>query len=196
MGKFRNAEGGIVVGGPPPGTPAAEPPPSAAAQAVDFLGARRYRDIIIPRSNIAGKMRLVSRAEEFAVDADTRKFLSLNSFPVDGAAHSSLGAPLAWNFERIVRILHKAIREPANVGRELASLDDYRDLDDDQLDALWAMYEDWRAEIDPVGAGSITEDEFAKMLELAKKKDAAGLMRFGSSKLARFAITSADQPSS
>ncbi len=164
------------------------PPPE---QVADFIGARVHVDIVIPRTNVAGKMRLVSRKEEFEVDAETRAWLAEYGFPIDGTGHAALGTSVTWSYERQARILAIAVRDPKNPALALATADEYRDLDDDQLDALGARYRDLQLQLDPIGTVSITPAELDKMLDAAKKKDVVSLMQFGCSKLARFAITSA-----
>ncbi len=184
-GRFRPA--------PPssPTRPGERPSPTAL---VDILGARVHVDIVIPRTTFAGKMRLVSRSEEFEADLAAREWMSSNGFPVDGSAHSSPYVALTWQYERLARILAVAIREPANTERALAAPEDYRGLDDDQLDALGLRYADLRAQLSPIEAGALSDDDLAAIVAAAKKKDTEGLMLFGSSKLARFISTSADQP--
>lgn len=171
-------------------------PPVSPSQVVDFIGARVHVDIVIPRTSIAGKMRLVSRREDFEATAEARAFLADSGFPIDGTGYSALGTAETFSHELQARLLAVAIRDPADVSRALATVDDYRELDGDQLDILGAHYRDLRAKLDPIGAMSLEPKELEAMLDAAKKKDMESLMAFGSAKLARFAITSADQPAS
>lgn len=137
---------------------------------VEFIGAREHVDVTIPRTSIKGRMRLVSRMEALQADAETRRFLASHSFPIDGTGHAALGTPLTYSYEKQVRILAHAIRIPGEEHLALGSVDDYRDLDDDQLDQLGALYNDLQARLDPVGAESISSDEFEEIYELAKQK--------------------------
>lgn len=170
---------------------------SDPAAATELVGARVHVDVTIPRSGVRGRMRLISRAEKFAVEAETRGALEGAGFPVDASAFGALGAGDQWQYERAVRILAIAVRDPANEALALAPLDDWRGLDDDQIAALWQDYQDLEARLDPLGSElvALTDAEVAAFVAAAKKKDVAILMSYGSRKLASFIATSADPPS-
>lgn len=178
-----------------------DPRAPAAAKAdvrslAEMIGARRHVDIVVPRTEIRGKMRLCSRAEELEANADARRTMIEAGFPVDTGAHSALGGTIHWSLEVAVRMLAVAVRELENTERALASVDEWRECDDQQILALQTRYQDLVAELDPLGANALTDGQLAGLTAAAKKKDADLLMAFGSRLLALFAITSADQPAS
>lgn len=168
-----------------------------ASDVVGALGAPRYEDVTIPRTQIQGKMRLVTRGELSAIRSACREYLAGRGFPVDANAASALGAKDEWDAELAVRTLQAAIREPANPDRALAPIEDWRECDDDQIEALYSKYLDYRERIDPLAAEVVlTEAQFKAIEAAAKKKDWALLMSFGSPALASFATTSVAQPAS
>lgn len=160
-----------------------------------MLGARVHVDITIPRTSIAGKMRLISRSESFEATAEARRFLVANGFPTEGELSSvaSLGTSDEWQMEMIARTLQKAIRDPRNTALELAPIEEWRDCDDDQLLSLWRDYKDLGTRIDPIGTKVLNEQQVALLEEFAKKKDPELLMDFGSRILALWSISLVDQ---
>jgi hypothetical protein len=174
-----------------------EPRSSAATELAEraLTGARVFVDITIPRTEIRGKMRLVSRAELFAINATARRELQEAGFPVDGTAITALGASEQWQYEIGARTLAIAVREPGNVERALASVEEWRECDDDQIAALYQQYTDLAHRIDPLGdeGNGLTEIEIEQLTAAAKKKDSGILISFGSRKLASFILTSAEQ---
>lgn len=161
---------------------------------VDLVGARVHIDITIPRTSIAARLRTVSRRELSEARAETRAYLKESGFPVDANALGSVGCHDEYQHELLTRILAVAIRDSKNTELALASLDDWRDCDDDQLEALWRTYEDHRISIDPIGAGVLTAAEHSAIESAAKKKDVDLLIGFGSRRLAVFLSTSVDPP--
>lgn len=178
--------------------PTAEPRTGGMSELAEgaLTGARVYVDVSIPRTELRGRMRLVSRSELFTIQAETRRTMQDAGFPVDGTAITALGALEQWQYEIGARTLALAVRE-LGTDRALASIEEWRECDDDQIAALYQEYQDLAARIDPLGdGGSISELELAQLVEAAKKKDRATLISFGSRKLASFILTSADQPAS
>lgn len=177
-------------------------PRSPAERAEDLvtsslLGTPVHVDIVVPRTTVKAKMRLATRAERFEAEAETRRVLQAAGFPVDATAVSALGAHDQWQYELGARILAVAVRDPGAPECPLAPLEEWRQCDDDQLDALWDRYEDLEAELDPLGTGpGLTKEERTALIAAAKKGDASLLMSYGSRKLALFAISSAEEPAS
>jgi hypothetical protein len=165
-------------------------------QLVDLVGSRRHVDIVIPRTQIAAKMRLGSRREVSEARSDARRALQEAGFPVDASAVTALGAGEEWQYELSVRLLAVAIRNPSKTELALASVDDWRECDDDQIAALMRQYDDFAARVDPLGeeGAGLTDAEMIELVAAAKKKDADLLMSFGSRKLASFILTSASRP--
>ncbi|MDQ3295072.1 MAG: hypothetical protein M3619_00620 [Myxococcota bacterium] len=160
----------------------------------EVIGARVFVDVVVPRTKIAGRMRLVTRREQSEIRAEARQYLTDSGFPVDSSAITSLGAQEEWNAELAVRMLATAVRDPGNSELALASVDDWRECDDDQLGGLFDEYQQLAARVDPLGSGvELSDSEFDQMVEAAKKKEPELLMSYGSRKQALFAITLASQ---
>lgn len=163
---------------------------------VRLVGSRPFIDITIPRTNIKARLRLCSRREEFQAKAEARRAMIEAGYPVDANAVGALGAGEQWIAEVMVRMIAVAVREAGTDPdpRALASLDDWQDCDDQQLLALWTIYQDHEQRHDPVGADALTDEEIDQLVAASKKKDADTLMAFGSRRLALFAITTASRP--
>lgn len=161
-----------------------------------LIGERRHVDIIIPRTTVRAKMRLVSRGERFDAIADARRALAQAGMPIDASAVAGLGSGESWNYELAVRLLAIAVRDPDNTTYQLATVEEWRECDDEQLDALYAQFTDLVAELDPLGENGpgLSPEELAALTAAAKKGDVTVLMSYGSRKLALWARTSAAQP--
>ena len=162
----------------------------------DTLGVRVHVDITVPRTDVRGKMRLCSRAEELEANADARAAMVEAGYPVNAEAHTALGGTQQWLVEVAVRMLAVAVRDPSNTDLALASLDEWRDCDDQQILALWSRYQDLANELDPLGAGTLTDDQLAQLTAAAKKKDVDLLMACGSRSLALYVTTLVAPPAS
>lgn len=166
-----------------------EPPTHAG-----LASARPIVDIVIPRTTVAARLRLLSRAEQFEATAGAHELFEKRGLPTSGSGFTLVIAE--WNGEIAVRHLAIAVRA-AGADAPLATLEQWRDdADDDQIATLWAEYRDLANRFDPLGATTITEAEVAALQSAAKKKDADLLMSFGSRKLALFITTTADPPAS
>lgn len=161
------------------------------------LGRPAYIDIVVPRTTVRAKMRLPKRSERFQANADARRALADGGFPIDASAAAALGAGEQWHYELGARLLAVCVRDPQDPdGQPLATLEEWRECDDDQLDALWERFQDLEAELNPMDAGTLSPADAIAIEAAAKKKDAGSLMSFGSRRLALFAITSTSQPAS
>lgn len=160
---------------------------------IDFIGARLFEPVVVPRTKYRGKMRVVSRNETFQLKAEARKFFAAAGMPLDN--HAAFGAE-EWQNEIALRMLAVAVRNPRDPGLPLASLDEWRELDDDQVDALWVEYRDFALRVDPVGQRELSDEEFARIDKAAKKKDLTSTMLFGSRRLALFAMRLAERRTS
>ncbi|HWU91607.1 MAG TPA: hypothetical protein VN253_30275, partial [Kofleriaceae bacterium] len=76
---------------------------------IDFIGSRQFLDVRIPRTPYKGKLRLVARAELFAIKAAARKFFLEHDMPLDN--HAAFGGE-EWSNELAVRMLAVAVRNP------------------------------------------------------------------------------------
>jgi hypothetical protein len=167
----------------------------AADEIVDFIGARVFVPIKIPRTEYKGQMRIVSRSETFDLKVEARRHFAERGFPLDNRL--AFGAE-EWDNEVATRMLAVAIRSPRDPRIPLTSLDEWRELDDDQIDALWREYQDHAARIDPIGhKPDLTPEDVAGIRGAAKKGELALTMSFGSRKLALYAMRSlTDLPTS
>lgn len=175
-----------------------ESPVRAGALASAVLGARVYVDIVVPRTSVAAKLRVLGSAETAAATTEARLAMTDDGFPTTMAAHGELGGSDRWNFEMVTRQLAIAVRDAASPDRPLAGVDEWQSCDEDQLAALWTRLQDLEAELNPLGdsAPELTDADIAAITDAAKKKALTALVSFGSLKLARFAITSAVPPAS
>jgi hypothetical protein len=174
----------------PPAPPAPDPE-RRAALAVSVLEARVHRTVTVPRTQVTGAMRLLSRRENAQVRAEVRQVLEALGL----TGHAAEGFT-EWHQELAVRTLATAVRSPADHGAPLAPLADWLECDDDQINALWERYQDQEAELDPLGANGppLSDADIAQIQDAAKKKAAEVLMSFGSRKLALALISTADLP--
>lgn len=162
---------------------------------VRALGAREHVDVTVPRTSVKGRMRLVGRSEALAITTGT-----IASFKAAGLINDQglvFGvASDDWNGEIAVRYLAVAVRDPKDERKPLASLDEWRECDDDQIESLWSEYRDMRERLDPLGDGNamLSDSDLAMLESAVKKKESALLMSFGSRKLATFMLTSAERP--
>lgn len=161
-----------------------------------MFGAREHVDVVVPRTETHGRMRLLSRAEVLKVKADARTYFAELGMPNDPTSLATGGHVIEWNLEIAVRHLAIAVRETHDEKMPLASLEDWRDYcDDDQIGTMWQFYNDLAARLDPVNSNALTEDETHEIEAAVKKKDEGSLISYGSSKLASFLLSTAKPPS-
>lgn len=154
--------------------------------------ARVHIDVTIPRTDIAGKMRLLSRVELLAVKREA--IAAMAKFPE--ASWSLTGvAREDWNAELAVRTLAVAVRDPSDVTQPLDDVDQWREqLDDEQIGALADTYEDLRIQLDPLAEPiALTEAEIDALDQAVKKKDVDLLRSCGLRKLWTYTLTLADR---
>ncbi len=163
----------------------------------ELRGSREHIDVTIPRTKIAGRMRLVDRDEALAIKSETRKLFASRGL-LDEQGRTVGVAVDDWNAEIGVRHLAVAVRDPKDVSKPLDSLAEWRLCDDDQIAGLWNRYQDLREQIDPIGDAEetlrLSGDDLDIIREAVKKKAASVLMSFGSRKLAIYMLTSVVTP--
>lgn len=168
-----------------------------AEQVVDaILAGRVFTDIVIPRTQVRGKMRIVSRAEASEATRAARAQLSAAGYAIDMQGAASLGTIEEWNSERALQFLAAAVRDPERPELPLASVDEWRQCDDDQIGAMWSRYQDFAAQYDPLASDELSEADMLAIAVAAKKKERLLLMAFGSSKLAAYVTTTVAPPAS
>lgn len=165
--------------------------PAAAGELVaSVLGARVHIDVTVPRTEVRGRMRVLTRAESKQVRSEARRECQRLGLKDEGLEY-------ARDFMEEVgtRSVAIAVRQPGNEALALAALEEWERCDEDQIAALWQIYKDLEESLDPIGVGC-TEAEFLVIEDAAKKKAETVLRSFGSRKLAAYAITSAARPAS
>lgn len=167
-----------------------DPTPSPHGFAGTVMAARHHVDVTIPRTKIAGKMRVLSKRERTEVRHEARealKELGLVSLPLE--SHRE------WHEEIATRTLAVAVRSPNDISQPLASIEAWNQCDEGQIDALWQRYKDLQDQLDPLENPSLSEEAMRMIQDAAKKKQMTLLMSFGSCVLASYVITTAAQPS-
>jgi hypothetical protein len=175
------------------------PADSPAEVAVRVLtGAREFVDFVVPRTKIKGRLRLVERGEASAIVAEARRFFGALGLPNDPRSLAAAGLLTEWNSEIAVRHLAVAVRDPADVSKPLAPIDEWRACDDNQIAAAWQDYQDLDERLDPMQneLAKVSENEFTQIKDAVKKKDATLLRSFGLPKLLAYMLTTAEQPAS
>lgn len=125
---------------------------------------------------------------------------------VEAAAHAAMaalypdGVPASAGLRHQVQIarrtLARACRCEDATDSPVATLEEWlQEPTDEQIAALWEIYQDLRAQRDPIGSPALTEGEMAEIDVWVKKKDETLLRSFGSATLARYLLTTADRPS-
>lgn len=168
----------------------AAPAAERGAFVAAIVGARRLVSITVPRTEVTGSLRLLTRAETRAVRAEARRHVEAE-FGLSGATVEGAREFLE---ELCTRTIALAVRDPNNPDVPLADLGAWEECDDDQIGALWERYQDFEAELDPIGSAALTDEEFNAIRDAAKKKDETLLRSYGSRKLARYATTSVEPP--
>lgn len=169
-----------------------DPTPAATSFAGVVAGARAFVEVTVPRTGIAGKMRVLSRQERLTVRVEAREYLERLGIKGPG-----IEATTEWHEEIATRTVAVAMRAPANVNDTLATLEAWNTCDEGQIDYVWQAYKDLQDRLDPLDAESrISEEQYAAILAAAKKKDPTLLRSYGSSMLAGFAIFTVERPSS
>ncbi|MGL5361513.1 MAG: hypothetical protein ACRDBH_01440 [Bosea sp. (in: a-proteobacteria)] len=171
-------------------TPSTDPAPSPTSFAGQVAAVRAHIEVQVPRTNIVGKMRVLSRHERMTVRVEARDYL--RRLGLDGA---TIETTTEWHEEIATRTIAVAMRAPGNLGDTLATLEAWNTCDVGQIDYVWQQYRDLQDRLDPLGEHSqISEQEIVAIEDAAKKKARELLMSFGSFALASYVITTAGQP--
>lgn len=145
------------------------------------------------RADIKARMRLVSRAAAFKITAETRLFMGDAGFSLAVAEMSSAGVLSEYQSEINTRLIAEAVSVYDGRNWTKLPLATWRDCSDEQLTALFRIYEDHSMAVDPIGA--ISDSRFAEIESAAKKKQTELLMSFGRTELVSFVLTLVGQPS-
>lgn len=169
-------------------------PPAAQRKALHLVEAvlqgRRWRDVTVDRTELRGRLRLLTRAEVAKIRDDIRASLAARGLAA--GAPGVLEGFAEWREEMILRTVATAVRDDQD--QPLGTIEDWAELTDVQLSALWDTYQDFETELDPFGSQGdpLTTQEARAILEAAKAGAIGQLMAFGSYKLARFATSSVE----
>jgi len=157
-----------------------------------MLGERVYVDLVVPRTSVAAKMRLLSSSEDTAAELAT--LFGLRELGFDDKTPMHIWDRV-WRREYNARVMSIAVRDPNDVSKPLDAIEQWRECDEDQINALNVKYNDLGNKIDPLGSTvELTQTEHDALASAAKKKLADTLLSYGSRKLALFAISLVDQP--
>lgn len=105
-----------------------------------------------------------------------------------------------YELERKARILAAAVRraDDATHTTPLLSQEKWlKKVDDDLIAACFERYRDVRNRLDPIGIGTLSDEDMALISDAFKKKDGTTLLSYGAIKLVLWLLTmDAQQPSS
>lgn len=162
--------------------------------AVAATGAITYRDVVIPvAGGVRCKMRLLGHDEQMAATAAFAERVRELRLDADWLSKDTLEQ------ERARQYLMRACRDPDDVGRQVGDAEDWSSeaINGPILIGLWIDYADMVATFDPAGADQLdplSAEDLRDLAAAVEKKSVATLVAFGSSKLARYLLSSADQP--
>lgn len=170
--------------------------PEVRESLASLKGTRMHVDVTVPRTAIAGKMRLLSSREMTEAKLGTLFALEQMTPQVNKDTPGHLYVQV-WNTTFNAFVVSVAVRDPLDTSKQLADIEEWREqCDDDQIVALFVKYNDLAERLDPLGDTiALSVDEIAELGAAAKKKHADTLLSFGSRKLALYAISTAEQPS-
>lgn len=167
-----------------------DPKPTPSSFAGVVAGARAFIDVKVPRTNIVGKMRVLSRQERLTVRVEAREYLE--KIGIKGP----LEVTTEWHEEIATRTVAVAMRSPDNVDDTIATLQAWNTCDEGQIDYVWQAYKDLLDKLDPLDEESrISDEDYRAILAAAKKKDPTTLRSYGCSMLAGFAISTVERQS-
>lgn len=178
------------------------PPPRDDSDDVDpedvaartLAGAAVLIDVMVPRTSVRGRMRVLTRREVGGLKAAARQHFIELDLPGSPAELSVLGMHDEWAAELALRHLAIAVRDPKDESKPLASLDEWGECDDDQIVALWERYKDHRDTVDPLASEALSDEDRAAIETAVKKKDVELLTSYGSRNLSLFMLSTADPP--
>jgi hypothetical protein len=169
----------------PTGSAAAAPeaPQPGGALATSVLGARTHVDVTVARAGVAGRLRVLTRAELKQVRADARR----TCIQLGNRDDQMLEASRDFIEEVATRSIAIAVRRPDNEALPLATLEEWETCDDEQIAALWQVYKDLEESLDPSEATCDAGD--ALLIEhAARQRNRVVLRSLGVRRLADFLI--------
>lgn len=170
--------GKIIATGGRPVTPEASKTPLARV-----VGGQRGEDVTLPGLGRA-RMELLGAAAWNEVKSATHREMERLGLPFDTV---NVGA---WELERAARTLAQAVRDPADASKPFGTLDEWRALDPQLINAAWQEHDNVCDRLDPLER-PLTDDEMLAIEVAVKKKDGSLLKSFGLGKLCAWLVTTA-----
>lgn len=168
-------------------TEPAQPAPAKLSELEALLDARRGELVNLPVLG-AAYVAIVPHPQMNEVEAALVREMTRLGLPQTAEFTAT-----TWDIERKARILDVAVRKADDPTHRTALLPPgawYSGrVDDDLIVACFEVYRDVRARLDPIGVGSLSDEEFAVILDAFKKKDGTTLASFGAVKLTLWLLT-------
>jgi hypothetical protein len=163
-------------------------PASRLVQAIES-GAKRGMLVELP---VLGRawVELIGSREAQSVDIAALTDLSSKM----GSTFESGFVGTMLEFERALRILPEAVRDPDDHSKPFGTEEEWGDLDPDLVNAAWHAYGDVREALDPLDA-LITPAERDVISAAIAKKNSTLLRSFGAAKLSLYLLSMDAQPS-
>lgn len=169
---------------PPPSTPA-----DAAAQSrlakFQALGSRG-EFVVLP---LLGKAWIEIAGHELVNQIEAEVFGEMNRL---GFQYNVITA-LTYELERAMRTLAACVRDPDDTTKPFGTLEQWRRVDDDIINACNLVYGDVRMRRDPIGVATLSEEDTAAILSALEKKNATELRSHGVATLSLFLLSMADR---
>lgn len=139
----------------------------------EMLGARVHEDVVVPRTTVRGRMRLVSLTEAAIINADAQRWCAATlGLEVDTSTLLRPGVMDRWNAVVAALTMAVAVRDPADESKPLCPADEWLRCDDDQIAAIWVAYKGMAARLDPLGESDedLTQLQIDELRAAIKKK--------------------------
>lgn len=168
-----------------------DPNAGGAGKLASLLQGRRLtRESEIPGADIPFVWRVLSGADKQACLGDACARFQKLGIPVELRSHNDLEDETVW------QIIARGMRDPDNVERQLAPVDECREnLTVDQRDILMSEYMDLEEECDPdpINVPALWFEEVQAALKKQPEEAARLLSSFGSRALVSYLLSTASQ---
>lgn len=138
-------------------------------------------------------IQLVGHAESNRIEAATFAHMAKEGLP------AIVGHAWSYDCQRYGRLLHSAVRDPADHTKRFGTLGEWLGEDgdpvitDDIVFACGKVYDDVKLRLDPVGVEEMTEEQAAAIREAFEKKSPTHLLSFGLVSLVSWLLSGAVQ---
>lgn len=168
----------------PPETPAAAAEQTRLAQ-MQALGGRGEL-VSLP---ILGKAWIELAGHELVNRLEAEVFGEMTRLGFD----YNVVTALTYEAERAMRTLCECVRDADDHAKPFGTLEQWRKVDADLINACNLVYGDVRNRLDPISVETLTDDDVAAILFSLEKKSPMGLRSFGVAKLSHFLLSMADR---